>query len=83
MPLPLPGPEAAHRERPLQRHKPRLIQPHPVFSAVLGYVADLKPPGRRPGHAGRRLREYCRHKSTVLLAKPPIHRNDAQLSGDK
>ena len=56
----------------------------PMLSAALGDVADLKPPGPgpvpRPGHADRGLREYCRHKSTVLLANPPIHRNDAQLS---
>jgi hypothetical protein len=42
-----------------------------MLSAVLSDVADLKPPGRRRGHADRGLRKYCRHKSTVLLANPP------------
>ena len=83
MPLPLPGPEAAHWERPLQRHKPRLVQPDPTLSAVLGDVADLKQPGRRRGYAGRGLREYCRYRPTVLPANPPIHRNDAQLSPEQ
>jgi len=49
----------------------------------LGDVADLKPSGRRRGHADRGPREYCRHRLTVLLANPPNHRNDAQLSPEQ
>jgi len=53
-----------------------------MLSAVLADVADLKPPGRRRAHADRELREYCRYRSTVLLANQPIYRNDAQLHLD-
>jgi hypothetical protein len=54
MPLPLPGPEPANRDALLDRHRPRLLERHPVLGAVAGHITDLETiVGRRVNRSTR------------------------------
>jgi hypothetical protein len=42
MPLSLPGPEPANGNELLERHRPCLLERHPVLGAVVGHITDLE-----------------------------------------